>query len=905
MPDSVIPYEETLPFNSERSAYREPNSYLVKDGLKYKKVPGRRPSKMFLVPELRKAVRKWRDSDYAGATHTSSDLLKFWFEEEHTVNGEPFTFYFCQREAIETIIYLVEVEGYSDLVSVIKKYADKSQNTLLADDMVFESPDGRRSVRRFFPEREQEGTQELPERNLLRYAIKMATGTGKTFVMALVMVWSYFNKVLENKQNMADNFLLVAPNVIVLERLEKDFLDNSIFKRLPLIPGYLRNKWHMKVITRGDTSAPSSSGNLFLQNIQQLYESRDVDRWQPANAVQAFLGRPAQKEISRSTLSVLHHVKRMQNLIVMNDEAHHVHQEELAWNKTLLSIHHTLPGGLRLWLDFSATPKDQNGTYFPWIVVDYPLAEAVEDAVVKAPIILHEDLKSPETITKENVTKVYHPWITSAVERWREHKQYYVPFDKKPVLFIMAEKNAFADEIAKMLRDEMGFRNDEVLLIHTDNEGEVRKSELEELREKAREIDEPKNKIKIVVSVLMLREGWDVQNVTITLGLRPFTAKAEILPEQAVGRGLRIIPGISTDTRQTLEVMGTPEFERFVRELEQEGVGISTFDNPPPFPITVSPEKAKLQYDIVIPQTEPFYSRDYKQLSLIDPAKIDSLKESNLLADIDKTEITMEYAITETYLGTIRIEPTYIPPAAVLLSHITNDVIKRARLLGSDFSELYPIIRRYIEERCFGKKVDVEEERVRRKLLDSDVESAIVSILAKVLGQISVRSEPMKLKQASIHLSLTPPFVWRRKHVECKHTVFNYVATYNDFESRFAEFLEKSRDISAFASFAERNVHFEIDYLTSRGAISSYYPDFVAVQKNENRKVNWIIETKGREYPDTDKKQAAIENWCRLVSEAKGEPWVAIKVPQEVFDKHVYYDFSELVKYVESAQKSS
>lgn len=88
---------------------------------------------------------------------------------------------------------------------------------------------------------------------------------------------------------------------------------------------------------------------------------------------------------------------------------------------------------------------------------------------------------------------------------------------------------------------------------------------------------------------MMLREGWDVQNVTVVLGLRPFTAKAQILPEQAVGRGLRIMKGISPDHTQTLEVMGTSAFEEFVRELEKEGVGINTVKTPPPLPVTISP----------------------------------------------------------------------------------------------------------------------------------------------------------------------------------------------------------------------------------------------------------------------------------------------------------------------------
>ena len=86
---------------------------------------------------------------------------------------------------------------------------------------------------------------------------------------------------------------------------------------------------------------------------------------------------------------MLDRVRSLDRLLVLNDEAHHVHDEELNWNQTLVSLHETLPHGLSAWLDFSATPRFQGGAHFPWIVCDYPLAQAVEDCIVKAPMILH------------------------------------------------------------------------------------------------------------------------------------------------------------------------------------------------------------------------------------------------------------------------------------------------------------------------------------------------------------------------------------------------------------------------------------------------------------------------------------------------------------------------------------
>ena len=349
-------------------------------------------------------------------------------------------------------------------------------------------------------------------------------------------------------RELSTNFLIVAPNIIVYQRLEKDFASNRIFYALPLIPPEWRSTWNQKVILRGESTEPDPSDNLFLTNIHQLYESREQD-WTPQNAIEALLGRKPVKDLTASQRSMLDRVKELQNLVVLNDEAHHVHDEELVWSQSLLGIHQALPHGLALWLDFSATPKDQNSMYFPWTVCDYPLAQAVEDRIVKAPLIVtREDDPSqpahdPDHITRENVCEKYGYWIHAAVQRWQEHDQTYRKLGTRPVLFIMAEKNIFADAIGDYLWQTpgFGFKQAEVLVIHTDTAGEITKKDVEKARQVARDIDQPGNRIKAIVSVMMLRKGWDVHNVSVVLGLRPFTAKAEILPEQVIGRGLRLM----------------------------------------------------------------------------------------------------------------------------------------------------------------------------------------------------------------------------------------------------------------------------------------------------------------------------------------------------------------------------
>jgi type III restriction enzyme len=302
-------------------------------------------------------------------------------------------------------------------------------------------------------------------------------------------------------------------------------------------------------------------------------------------------------------------VKRLPYLMVLNDEAHHVHDDDLAWSQTLLALHDNLKrkgaAGHAAWLDLTATPKNQNGTFFAWIVVDYPLAQAVEDRIVKTPLIIHQtDKKDPDRYASRQAGDVYNEWIAIAIERLREHAKDYGIAGKKPLLFVTAESTEDADSIAERLRREPEFKGkDRVLVIHTHKAGEITKKDLDAARQAAREVDEGHSRIRAIVSVLMLREGWDVRKVSVILGLRPFTAKATILPEQAIGRGLRLMRQVPRDNNQIPELIGTNAFESFIRELEKEGVGIATAVHPPKPVREVFPLAEPPPLDIAIPQT--------------------------------------------------------------------------------------------------------------------------------------------------------------------------------------------------------------------------------------------------------------------------------------------------------------
>lgn len=903
MAESVVAYEGELPAIPDRVAWEEATSHLVKDGRGgYRVASGRRPSKALLVNRLREAVGAWRATGYPGASDVTAELFRYWFEQDHLLrDGTLWRYHFGQREAVETLAYLVEVARIGDATELVDRFGEAFEGSRLIKHGIVHQTGvgGRRSIVRFFPELGSEGVQELPPEGLLRYAFKAATGSGKTVVMALVIAWSYFHRARVPGSPLSRHSLIVAPNVIVYQRLERDFASNAIFEALPIIPPAWRGSFDLKPILRGESAEPSSNGTLFLTNIQRLYERREAE-WTPENAVAALLGPPVTKDLASHERSMLERVRSLPDLIAINDEAHHVHDEDLQWNQTLLSM----KDRLRLWLDFSATPKDQNGTYYPWIVSDYPLPQAVEDGIVKAPLIVQRvDRADPEHVTADNVIAAYGEWLAAAVARWREHQEAYKRSGQQPVLFIMAEKSNYADRIGRWLVDtkEFGLRPKDVLVIHTNLAGEILKGELEAARKAAATIDDRANPVKVIVSVLMLREGWDVRSVTVVLGLRPFTAKAQILPEQAVGRGLRLMPGV--EGTQTLEVMGTRAFEEFVQQLEAEGLALPSTKIPPPLPIVIEPMRERLAFDIAIPLTRPLFEHSVRRLAELDPAAIGPLTTLEDVVVGDELQFVLEFMTTGSRVGEVRVAyPVELPQLAV--GRLVDSILDKARIPGR-FAELYPIVERYLREFAFGRVVDLEERTVATALSNFVLRERLAAEIARRIGELTIEERPLEFEEQEFRLSSVAPFAWRRAHVQLQHTIFNFVTVYNDYEKRFAEFLDTRPDIVRWAALAEQFTRFNVTYLNANGALKRYYPDFLAVQSTAGGEVNWVLETKGRVFADVAYKEKGIHAWCDALREQTGQEWRYRRIDQLVFDKGQYATFDALIAAIDSTGVSA
>lgn len=259
MAKAIISYDKDLPEIPGRRPWEKPTQHLVKDDTSptgWRGADGRRGSRLLLVPRIREQVDAWRDQGYPGASCVTQRLFEYWFEEDHDVPGfnSPFRYYFCQREAIETLVWLLEIVGVRDIQKLIQEYATKCKEDLFIYNIAFQTTmDGKRQIRRYVPELKTEGIQDLPPEKLRRFAFKLATGSGKTWVMAMAIVWCYFHKKFIPSSDLSNNFLIVAPNVIVYQRLEKDFANNQIFWQLPLVPPKWR-PFELKVILREDVN---------------------------------------------------------------------------------------------------------------------------------------------------------------------------------------------------------------------------------------------------------------------------------------------------------------------------------------------------------------------------------------------------------------------------------------------------------------------------------------------------------------------------------------------------------------------------------------------------------------------------------------------------------------------------
>jgi type III restriction enzyme len=438
-----------------------------------------------------------------------------------------------------------------------------------------------------------------------------------------------------------------------------------------------------------------------------------------------------------------------------------------------------------------------------------------------------------------------------------------------------------ADWLQKKYPTEFG----ENRLLKIDKSGDVSKKILEEARKASREIDDERSPINCIVSVMMLREGWDVQGVTVIVGLMPYTSKANILPEQTVGRGLRLMFRGATGYVERVDVIGNNTFIKFVEHLErEEDIQLETFKVGEKVSIiTIAPDPKKQDKDIAIPILSPILTRKKslaEEIAELDVARFDCpvlpRKQDDAAAKTFRYEgydiITLQKLIERDY--SIPEPQTAEEVIGYYARRIAQDV-----KLPSQFSALAPKVREFLETKAFGTSVTLNEPAMIKAISSNVAQYVTVKTFVEALRKLVISELQPELLHAGRPLSETPPFPWSRATMAADKSVFNLVPCDNDFEKEFAQFLQKAADVQRFAKLPEQ-FGFAIEYTDSAGNLRYYEPDFVVLTSDGT---HYIVETKGLEDVNVANKDRAAQLWCENTTRLTGKPWAYSKVLQTAY----------------------
>jgi type III restriction enzyme len=906
MPEALIIKSDAL--EPLFTAWEEPDKHRVRrngEGAEIR--TGRRPSPIIIAQSLRAALKEWRENFYFGASETTRYLLEHWFGRAHLLETnegtKEFRYYFCQREAIETLIYLKEVRRLDSLSQVVAEfggqYAEESALGITDEEDAWS-----------------------------RYAFKMATGSGKTKVMSLAIVWSYFHALRESQSPLARHFIVIAPNLTVFERLKEDFKPEGggpdIFDNDPLIPVEWRGDWNLTVVLQDEAGAAATGSALYLTNIHRLFDTSK--RRNAQSETYEWMGPAVSKaKALDSSAELRDRITSHPRLMVLNDEAHHLWDPDSAWNEAIEFLHETNRkrggDGLVAQLDLSATPKDNRGNYFKHIICDTPLGEAVDAGIVKTPIIGRAG-KLVEQAT-DNAAYRYEAHLRLGYQRWLKSKEEWQRSGKKPLLFVMCEDTKAADYIARRLGGDELFKelNQRTLNLHTKLKGKIKTlgkgqqkqqvfiedekgisdEDLKELRKLSRELDSDASPYFCIVSVLMLREGWDVRNVTTIVPLRPYTAKAGILPEQTLGRGLRRM----TPPGQANEIVAVVEHDAFARlyreELAQEGLPIEIVDVEKVPTTTVSvfpdPSKDRERLEIAIPRLTAV-TETVDQLGPISEAEVRAAFRSYKPLPLRKkgpTEVQYEgrHLITGEVVEQMKVNLALLESGVGAISFYEQELEYICKVKGTH-QVLGPLLQTFLEEILFGPRRSIFDSALVARLSDSDVREHVRAVFVPLIRKKTVREQMRRPEALPARLSNWRPFQVtvseRRPVLKSDRSLFNLVPCNRSLEQAMVEFLSKAGDVQAFAKNAGPQA-LRIDYLADGQRLAFYTPDFFA----RTAQGCFLVETKGQVDRYVSGKAKAAVEWCKSAS-GKQARWEYLYVPEGVFQRFQGNSLSDLVR---------
>jgi type III restriction enzyme len=893
-------------------------------------------------------------------TSVTSELLRFWFHAGFCDLRER-NFHEGQRDAILAVVYAHEILGATTLEQLYNAVAPQA---ILGGDILSEITDSR---------------NKHP-----KYAAKMATGTGKTWVLNALLIWQYLNSVAAPEdERYSRNFLVVAPGLIVYDRLLDSFQGrlvngSRVFETSDIVStkelfvpenfenalfGFLQGS----VVTKKEIGRKvTGSGVIAITNWHLLTGEND-DEFADAEDDGDQVHDPA-GEIDTSALvdailpltpgvaagnaldvldrrfrrgEALDYLVDLPSLVVFNDEAHHIHafkngedMTEVEWQKSLRKIAATKKHRF-VQMDFSATPynevtvprKGKTKKFFSHIVVDFDLRTAMSKGLVKNLIIDRRSdiaaLPLDFAVEKDesgniSLSQGQRTMIRAGLTRLNELAEKFESVDstKHPKMMIMCEDTKVVPLVEEFLIS-LGLSEDDVLSVHSGKKAELSAKDWEPVRERLFGLDKT-TQPRVVVSVLMLREGFDVNNICVIVPLR--AASASILLEQTIGRGLRLmwrgdeaIDDVKRESRRLilqkkapsayfdmLFVVEHPAFIGFYDELLEGGAGIIDDGTETPRPggdvETVELRNGFEQFDFVI----PFVLRDADEElrePVVNPTtlSVSKYRLENLRKIVGTGDVfTGEHLEHGTRFGDYRVDGGVMTATGYndFLSRLADRIVKahqRAFVTTTQqFNNVtaFPILQSYqrlvigwlddyIRNRYFGESFDPMNGEDWRLLLLEQVPEEISGEFGRVLVDLH---ENIPAGEAEVFYrrssEVTSIRVRTSSSVVVSKCIFEklpYPSNGGGLERDFIEWVDSDSHIAAVLKIDEyKHVFLRRPYLKADGMPAQYSPDFLVRSEDKI----FVVETKsqtGLNDANVQRKKKSALGWVESINALEPE----------------------------------
>ena len=873
---------------------------------------------------------------------TTRELLQYWlcepFTTERTMN-----FHLGQRQAILNTIYLHEVAGID---TVLDSYAAALPDEMGLVDM----------------EALQQAKYQLP-----KYAIKMATGTGKTWVMHALLLWQMLNaRHGDRPDRYTQRFLLIAPGNIVYDRLLDAYLgkvengerraeksDLCKYQELFLPPQYRDEVFSFvqsNTVSKEQGIGRKATGegliaitnwHLFLQRDDEEEEQNIVDQLLPLRP--GIASGNALDVLDRRYLrgSEAEYLHDLPDLMVINDEAHHVHEngadeDDVQWQQALDYI---LDGKqTRVQVDFSATPYEQHGSgrntrkvYFPHIIVDFDLREAMQHGLVKTlsldqrqALTELEDLdynaiRDGRTVValSDGQRLMLRAGLTRLGELQRDFDSLGV--QKYAKMMVVSEDTKVTPLVEQYLLQE-GLDAEEVLRIDSDAKGGVKPAEWERVKERLSNMDNHRAP-RVVVSVMMLREGFDVNNVCVIVPLRSTTSS--ILLEQVIGRGLRLMwreaeyQEAKLENRQRLLVekraplnymdilfiVEHPRFRQFYDDLLSGGL-MAVDDGSGTATATGDMMMARLKedyerYDLpwvnILRESEELLTLpeiDVRQMEVFSAYTLDQLRR--FLAT-DGEAFVSQAVVTQTTFGKFKVQAdlftaeSYRQYLQKMLGMVTHMQGQKYPALQLGEAMLMQTMDRYIRTRLFGQEFDPFIGNDWKILLAQNgvVTQHIVRQMGIALYRLQQEVQSTEAEVERTWFSSVPQLPMREQYsAEYVKTIYTRTAFPSHgggLEKAFMDFIDADGEVERWVKISETRHRFaSIAYMREDGLLATYHPDFLV----ESHGRLYMVETKATAQErdrNVQRKRRAAAEWCQKVSEVQPMPWEYLLVGEDGF----------------------